>query len=84
MKKGTDRTDIFAAVLRGGGEMAECKCTVALVTRLTPGRSGNAVSTSLRIDSTEKSTPDGTYHLNVHGRIFNVRREGGQWPLLAL
>lgn len=84
MKKGTDRTDRFPGVLRGSGEMAECKCTVALVTKLTPGRTGNAVATSLRIDSTEKAPPDGNYRLNVRGRIFNVRCEGGRWPLLAL
>lgn len=83
MKKGTDRTDKFSAVLRGS-EMAECRCTVALVTKLTPGRTGNAVATSLRIDSTEKSPPDGNYRLDVRGRTFNVRCEGGRWPLLAL
>jgi len=64
--------------------MAECRCTVALITKLTPGRLGNAVATSLRIDSTETSPPDGNYRLDVRGRIFNVRREGGRWPLLVL
>lgn len=84
MKKGTDKTDTFPAVLRGNGEPGECKCTVALVTKLTPRGLGNAVSTSLRIESAEQSPPDGNYRLNVRGRIFNVRREGGQWPVLAL
>jgi hypothetical protein len=62
----------------------ECKCTVALVTKLSPGRSANAVSTSLRIDSAEQSPPDGMYRLDVRGRTFKVRREGGKWPLVRL
>ena len=84
MKKGTDKTDTFPGVLRGKGEMTECKCTVALVTKLIPGKAGNAVSTSLRIDSGEQSPPDGNYRLDVRGRIFNIRRVGGEWPVLAL
>lgn len=84
MKKSADKTDTIPGVLRGDGEMAECKCRVALVTRLTPGRSSNAVSTSLRIDWAEQSPPDGNYRLDVRGRIFKVRREGGQWPVVKL
>ena len=64
--------------------MVECKCTVALVTRLTPGTSANAVLTSLRIDSAEQSPPDGIYRLDVRGRIFKIRREGGKWPILRI
>jgi hypothetical protein len=84
MKKGSDKTDVFPGVLRGDGDAMECKCTVALVTKLSPGRSANAVSTSLRIDSAEQSPPDGMYRLDVRGRTFKVRREGGKWPLVRL
>lgn len=83
MKKGTDKTDLFPGILRGDGDAVQCKCTVALVTRLTPGTSANAVLTSLRIE-TEQSPPDGIYRLDVRGRIFKVRREGGKWPILKL
>lgn len=84
MKKGTEKADTFPGVLRGEGDTTECKCTVAVLTRLTPGKSRNAISTSVRIDSAEQSPPDGDYRLNVRGRIFKVRRVGGQWPLLTL
>jgi hypothetical protein len=57
---------------------------VALVKKLTRGQSANAVSTSLRIDSAGQSPPDGNYRLDVRGRIFKVRREGGKWPILQL
>jgi hypothetical protein len=83
MKK-ADKTDLIAGILRGDGDAVECKCTVALVTTLTPGRSSNGVLTCLRIESTEQSTPDGIYRLNVRGRIFKIRREGGKWPLLQI
>ena len=84
MKKGTDKTDRLPGVLRGDKGTVECKCTVALETSLTPKSSANAVLTSLRIDSAEQSPPDGNYRLDVRGRIFKVRREGGQWPVLTL
>jgi hypothetical protein len=86
MKKGTNRTDLLPGILHGGGRgnAVEFKCTVTLLTSLTPGMSSNAVTTSLRIDSAEQSPPDGNYRLNLRGRIFKVRREGGQWPVLAL
>ena len=64
MKKGTDKTDLFPGILRGDGDVVKCKCTVALETRLTPGSSGNAILTSLRIDSAEQSPPDGLYRLS--------------------
>ena len=84
MKKGTDRTDSFPGILRGDGDPAQYKCTVVLVTKLTRGTSANAVSTSLRIDSADQSPPDGLYRLDVRGRVFKVRREGGKWPTLRL
>jgi len=84
MKKGTDKTDLFPGILRGDGDLVQCKCTVAIVTKLTPGTSANAVLTSLRIDSAEQSPPDGIYRLDVRGRIFKVLREGGKWPILKL
>ncbi|MGA8090597.1 MAG: hypothetical protein WCA10_25200 [Terracidiphilus sp.] len=84
MKKGTDKTDVFPGILRGDGDKVQYKCTVALVTKLTPGTSANAVASSLRIDSAGQSLPDGMYRLDVRGRIFKVRREGGKWPILQL
>jgi len=57
---------------------------VALTTRLTTGGSANAVWTSLQITSSEKQPPDGTYHLLVHGRVFEAECEGGKWPTLEL
>jgi hypothetical protein len=84
MAKGINRTDTIPAILRADGGTAECKCTVALVTKLTPGTSSNAVATCLCIDSAEQSPPDGNYRLDVRGRIFKVRREGGQWPVVNL
>jgi hypothetical protein len=84
MKKSTDKTDLFPGVLRGDGDVVQCKCMVALVTRLSPGKSANAVRTSLRIDSAEQSPPDGIYRLDVRGRVFKVRRTGGKWPILQL
>ena len=84
MKKGTDKTDLFPGILRRDGDAIQCKCTVAIVTKVTPGTSANAVLTSLRIDSADQSPPDGIYRLDVRGRIFKVRREGGKWPILRL
>ena len=84
MKKGTDKTDVFPGILRGDGNVVECKCMVAMVTRLAPGTAANAVKTHLKIDSAEQSPPDGMYRLVVRGRTFKVRREGGKWPLLQL
>lgn len=84
MKKGTDKTDVFSGILRGDGDAMQYKCTVALVTKLTPGTSANGVLTSLRIDSSDQSPPDGIYRLDVRGRTFKVRREGGKWPILRL
>ena len=86
MKKGTDKTDFLRGILQRDerGNVVESRCTVTLVTRLTSGTSANAVTTSLRINSAEQSPPDGNYRLNIRGRIFNLRREAGQWPILTL
>jgi hypothetical protein len=84
MKKGSDKTDLFPGVLKGDADKTQYKCTVALVTRLTRGPSANAVSTSLTIHSDGQSPPDGNYRLDVRGRIFKVRREGGKWPVVQL
>ena len=84
MKNGTDKTDLFPGILHADGKGPQCKCTVALVSRLTPGISANAVSTSLRIESAEQSPPDGNYRLNVRGRIFKLRRVDGEWPVLKI
>jgi hypothetical protein len=84
MKKGTDKTDLFPGILRADGDKVQYKCTVALATKLTRGASSNAVFSSLTIDSSGQALPDGNYRLNVRGRIFKVRREGGKWPTLQL
>ncbi len=84
MTKSTDKTDFFTGTLRGDRDKVQYKCTVALVTKLTPGTSGHAVASSLKIDSAGQSLPDGMYRLDVRGRIFKVRREGGKWPILRL
>ncbi len=84
MKKSTDKIDMFPGTLRGDGEKIQYKCTVALVTKLTPATLGNAVLSSLRIDSAGQLLPDGMYRLVVRGRVFKVRREGGKWPILQL
>ena len=84
MKKGTDTTDVIAATLQGDGDAVQHKCTVSLITKLTRGASANGVLTSLRIDSAGQPLPDGNYRLDVRGRIFKVRREGGKWPLLHI
>ncbi len=81
MTLGQDKTDFLPGVLRGEG--FECKCTVALVTKLTR-KTGVDVRTNLRITSAEQTPPDGTYQLDVNGRIFKVRRQGGKWPILPL
>jgi len=84
MNKAIGKTDLFPGILWGDGDGIKRKCTVAIVTRLTPGKSGNSIVTNLRIDSADVSPPDGMYRLNVRGRIFKLRREGGEWPMLQL
>jgi hypothetical protein len=84
MRKGNEKTDRFPGILHSDGNKAKYKCTVALATRLTRGASANAVASSLTIDSAGQTLPDGMYRLDVRGRIFPVRREGGRWPILYL
>jgi hypothetical protein len=84
MKKRADKTDLFPGILHADGDKAQYKCTVALATKLTRGSAANAVFSSLTIDSAGQLLPDGTYRLDVRGRIFKVRREGGKWPILQL
>jgi hypothetical protein len=81
-KKEKQTTDHLRGVLRG--DAYESDCTVALVTRLDHERPTVAVWTSLRITAASQPPPDGTYRLEVHGRIFNVNRVGGKWPTLNL
>jgi hypothetical protein len=81
-RAGREKTNILAGVLRG--DAFECKCTVALVTHLAQKSPSVSVSTSLRITSAEKAPPDGTYRLDVHGRVFKVDRENGKWATLDL
>ena len=77
-----EKTNVLVGVLRG--EAFECKCTVALITRLTQKSPSVGVWTSIRIMSAEKTPPDGTYRLNLHGRVFTIDREGGKWATLTL
>ena len=83
MKKDSrEKTDFLRGVLRG--HEFESKCTVALVTRLTQKSPSVGVWTSIRIDSVEKAAPDGTYRLDVHGRIFKIDCADGKWATLSL
>lgn len=77
-----DRTDTLPGVLRG--HEFECKCTVVLTSNVNRQKPGVAVKTGLRITASDQLPPDGTYDLNVRGRIFKVRREGGEWPTVPL
>ena len=83
MKKDSrEKTDFLRGVLRG--DEFECKCMVALVTRLTQKSPSVGVWTSIQIASAEKTPPDGTYLLDVHGRIFKIDRADGKWATLSL
>jgi len=82
MQRERQKTNVLAGVVRG--EAFECKCTVALVTRLTQTSPNVGVWTSIRITSSEKTPPDGTYCLDVHGRIFQIDCAGGKWATLVL
>lgn len=77
-----DKNDLLPGILRREG--FECKCKVMLASNLTGGKERFAVKTSLRIVSSEQTPPDGIYSLTVYGRVFKVRRVGGQWPSLRL
>jgi len=81
-KKEQHTTDHLRGKLRGNA--FESDCTVALVTKLNHEKPNVAVWTSLRITEAEQTPPDGTYRLEVHGRIFNVKRIDGEWPTLNL
>lgn len=81
-KKEQHTTDHLRGVLRGDSFQSDC--TVALITRLDLAKPSVAVWTSLRITAASQTPPDGTYKLEVHGRIFDIRRVGGQWPTIQL
>jgi len=83
MKKDSrQKTDVLQGVLRGDG--FECKCTAALVTRLTQTSPSVGVWTSISITSAEKTPPDGNYRLEVKGRVFPIDRADGKWETLKL
>jgi hypothetical protein len=83
IKAKEEKTDILPGILRG--HEFQCKCTVALVTRVTKGNNpGVAVKSRLRIVSVGQAPPDGNYNLDVHGRTFKIRCVGGKWPTLRL
>ncbi len=75
-------TDHLPGVLRG--RAFESDCTVALVTRLNHEKPAVSVWTSLRITAASQTPPDGNYRLEVHGRVFSVKRVGGKWSTLNL
>ena len=81
-KKEQHTTDHLRGILRGNE--FESDCTVALVTKLNHEKPTVAVWTSLRITAASQMPPDGTYRLEVHGRVFKVKLVGGQWPTLDL
>lgn len=76
------KVDLLPAMLRGRG--FACKCTVELASKVVRGAPGIAVKSSLRITDSDQMPPDGAYDLDVRGRIFKVRRDGGQWPTVPL
>lgn len=81
-KKERHTTDQLRGIIRG--ESFQSDCTVALITKLNHERPNVAVWTSLRITAAAQTPPDGIYMLEVHGRMFNVRRVGGQWAAIQL
>ena len=81
-KKEQNTTDHLQVVFRG--ESFQSDCTVALVTKLNHEKPTVAVWTSLRITGAAETPPDGIYRLEVHGRMFNVSRVGGQWATIQL
>jgi hypothetical protein len=81
-KKEQHTTDQLRGVLRGNA--FESDCTVALVTRLNHEKPSVAVWTSLRITGASQTPPDGTYRLEVHGRVFSVKLVNGKWPTVNL
>ncbi|HXS77834.1 MAG TPA: hypothetical protein VN753_16765 [Terracidiphilus sp.] len=81
-KREQHTTDHLRGILRG--ESFQSDCTVALVTRLNHEKPSVSVWTSLRITGASQTPPDGIYRLEVHGRVFDVRRVGGQWTSIQL
>ena len=81
-KKERHTTDHLRGVIRG--ESFQSDCTVALITKLDHEKPNVAVWTSLRIMVAAQTPPDGIYKLEVHGRMFDVRRVGGQWSAIQL
>jgi|KBSSwiStaDraftv2_1062776.scaffolds.fasta_scaffold227851_2 hypothetical protein len=81
-KREQHTTDHLQGIIRG--EAFQSDCTVALITKLDHGKPTVGVWTSLRIMAAAQTPPDGIYRLEVHGRMFNVRRVGGQWATIQL
>jgi hypothetical protein len=81
-KKEQHTTDHLRGVIRG--KAFESDCTVALVTKLNHEKPTVAVWTSLRITGATQTPPDGSYRLEVHGRVFDVTRVNGKWPTVNL
>jgi hypothetical protein len=77
-----EKIDLLPAILRGRG--FACKCTVELASKVIRGGPGTAVKSSLRITASDQMPPDGAYDLDVRGRIFKVRRDGGEWATVPL
>jgi len=75
-------TDHLHGIIRGDSFQSDC--TVALSTKLNHERPTVAVWTSLRITAAAETPPDGTYKLEVHGRMFDLQRVGGQWATIQL
>ena len=76
------KIDLLPGTLRSRG--FACKCTVELASKVVRGAPGIAVKTILRITASDQLPPDGAYDLDVRGRIFKVRRHGGEWPTVPL
>lgn len=81
-KKERHTTDTLRGILRGDSFQSDC--TVALSTKLNHEKPSVAIWTSLRITAAAQTPPDGTYRLEVHGRVFNIKRIDGKWPTVNL
>lgn len=81
-KREQHTTDTLRGIIRG--ESFQSACTVALSTKLNHEKPNVAVWTNLRITAAEQTPPDGTYQLEVHGRMFDLHRVGGQWATISL
>lgn len=66
----------FRGILRGEGQETECTGTAIKVS--LPG-TNNFEYTKYSITLLDKSLPEGSYTLSVHGKTIPLRYQGGYW-----